>query len=130
MRVAAQKIPSLINDCGCFFPRSGRHFDDIVIAEFDRSEISPLLTVLYLAFLLQTKARWTLIRLVCLVRAQIDILHGDESVCRGGRSTLGRHGDRFIRTHFCDVIVKLGTVAQDFTPKHRQTVRSGISSFT
>lgn len=77
MHVPGQKIPSLINHCGCFFLGSGRHFDDIAVGEFDRSEISST-TVLYLGFLLQTKARWTLIRIVCLVRAQIDILHGDE----------------------------------------------------
>lgn len=75
MHVPGQKIPSLINHCGC-----RRHVDGIVTGQFDSSEISTTVT-LYLGFLLQTKARWTLIRLVCLVRAQIDILHGDENVC-------------------------------------------------
>lgn len=83
------------------FPWSGLHFDEI--AEFDRSNISPLL-LLYLGFLLQTKARWTLIR---LVRAQIDILHGDENVClEAGVHQVANSSFIHVPRTFCAAIVR------------------------
>lgn len=83
MHVVGQKIPTLINHCGPGVLTVGDISTTLSPESLTGVNYPPSTTaVLYCTRVISFKpdARWTLSRLVRLVRAQIDILHGDEKM--------------------------------------------------